>query len=286
MSEVNLSDVNEYIRNLYDRVGLRDLDDAHSSRIQSWMVENMSNVGRYSHRDFERFGVVQTLAFGDKTRQKRQDGWQSLTEEVPDIDHITYGTGILYIHGEMEIPPWEDNSGNPIVGDEYGNSAGNTDHFEVDPVLQKGIFQENSGGDDPTVGYTWGFTEVFPVLPKGKYQWKEITNSVANPTWSGMGDERLADQPSVTATTPAVFNDGEIYNLDNERNHYPWVVINSGQIASVNTLLQSMVGKTGMYDEELPVLSADTYPPLRSGGLQIDRKAILDYLSPLNKTPE
>jgi hypothetical protein len=285
MSEVNLKEINDYISNLYDRVNLEEIDASHSARVRTWMLENMSNVGRYSHRDFERFGVFQSLQFSDDTQQKRQDGWQSLTEEVPDIDHITYGTGVLYIHGEMEVPPWENTPGDHIVGDEFGHRSGEDHHFEVAASAQKQEFAETQDGSDVIQGYKWNFSSG---TPSEDYRWEDITNSVASPTW---GEMDPSTQPSVTATTPAVFNDGEIYNLDNERNHYPWVIINSGQTASVNTLLQSLNETNGMYDETLPAIASatGTYPPVVAGEFVTisddGREAILDYISPLNETP-
>ena len=108
MAVINLSEINQYIKNLFDRINLRDLEAHHADRIRKWFVNNLSNVGRYAVRDFERFGNLASLGkpYNDNrgSHFDRSDGWVSLTEEVPDIDHLTYGTGMLYVHGEMELP--------------------------------------------------------------------------------------------------------------------------------------------------------------------------------------
>ena len=88
MAEINLQEINEFTRNLYDRINVRNIDAAHAARIRNWFVGNMSNVGRYSIRDFERFGMLSTNQSNDSRIHKRQDGWQSVTEEVPDLSLI------------------------------------------------------------------------------------------------------------------------------------------------------------------------------------------------------
>lgn len=293
MARINLSEINSYVRNLYDRVGLRDLEIQHASRIREWFVANMSNIGRYGLRDFERFGSLNSRVEDDNV-QKRQDGWQALTEEVPDIDHITYGTGILYVHGELEIPQYEDNSGNAIVGDEFGHvSLDDTAHFEVATVSAKNQFNQTQDGSDVTQGYKWNFSSETAQGEdnSGQWRWNSILGSVAQPeTLSSWNAVDASGTATATATTPAVFNDAELYHLNNERNHYPYIIINSGQPASVDTLLQSLNGDNGMYDQELPAIAVTggTYPPVLSNGLVITeetRRGILDFISPLNETP-
>lgn len=293
MARINLSEINTYVRNLYDRVGLRDLEIQHAARIREWFVSNMSNIGRYAIRDFERFGSLNSRIQDDNV-QKRQDGWQAVTEEVPDIDHITYGTGIVYIHGELEIPQYEDNSGNAIVGDEFGHvSLGGTAHFEVATAQAKNAFNETQNGSDPIQGYKWNFaTETDPGEDNsGNWRWNSIVGSVAQPeTLTSWTQVDASGTATATATTPAQFNDAELYNIDNERNHYPYIIVNSGQPASVDTLLQSLNGDNGMYDQVLPqiAVTTGTYPPVVEEGLTVDddtRRNILDFISPLNETP-
>ena len=52
MTTVNQQELNNFIFNFYGDVGTLGGD---TSRKQ-WLIENLSNVGRYAFRDFERFG--------------------------------------------------------------------------------------------------------------------------------------------------------------------------------------------------------------------------------------
>ena len=66
------------------------------------------------------------------------------------------------------------------------------------------------------------------------------------------------------------------------------MVINSTRPASVKTFLEEWEGKNGMYDEELPELAKDTYPPKKHEGIKYVKggiTAILDFISPLEETP-
>jgi len=303
MALLNLSEISSYIRNLYDRVGLDDLREGHAARIREWFIANMSNIGRYSNRDFERFGSLNTADPSDPNVAQRQDGWQAVTEEVPDIDHITYGTGILYIHGEMEIPPTEDNPGNAIVGDEFAPTSREADastiagqHFLVATTSQKGTFNETQDGSDVIQGYKWNFSSDTPTGDgdeSGHWWYDTIIRSGSSPTKTSSYKETSTKrnaEASATSTTPSEFNDATIYGLDNERNNYPFIIINSGQPQSLNTLLQSLDGDNGMFDGTLPgpVTLNNTYPPQANNGLTIsqeNRRAILDHISPLNETP-
>ena len=134
MTSVNLQELNNFIHNMYTDVGVNEKEGPGAS-IQQYLIDNLSNIGRYSHRDFERFGNYVSQE-GDADHFDRQDGWVALTEEVPSIDHLTYGTGILYIHGEMEIPPYEDDPGDNIFGDEFYHvdKTGGTKHIYDDVV--------------------------------------------------------------------------------------------------------------------------------------------------------
>jgi hypothetical protein len=303
MALLNLSEISSYIRNLYDRVGLDDLREGHAARIREWFIANMSNIGRYSNRDFERFGSLNTADPSDPNVAQRQDGWQAVTEEVPDIDHITYGTGILYIHGEMEIPSTEDNPGNAIVGDEFAPTSREADastiagqHFLVATTSQKGTFNETQDGSDVIQGYKWNFSSDTPTGDgdeSGHWWYDTIIRSGSSPTKTSSYKETSTKrnaEAAATSTTPSEFNDATIYGLDNERNNYPFIIINSGQPQSINTLLQSLDGDNGMFDGTLPgpVTLNNTYPPQANNGLTIsqeNRRAILDYISPLNETP-
>lgn len=289
MAEINLQEINEYTNNLYDRVNVRNVDAAHAARIRNWFTGNMSKVGRYSTRDFERFGVLSTLQWTDARIQKRQDGWQSVTEEVPDLDHITYGTGILYIHGEIELPPEiAERHGNavPLTGSQFSEvDALGESHF-LQPVQQCITgFTEIEDGEDAVDGYQWEFPLATPSSPDGSnHSWQNIVRSVANPNWS---TGNLAQTVTYSSTTPATFNDAEIYVVDNERSNFPWLIVNSGQPTSVDALLVGLNGTNGMYDGQLPSIatSTGTFPPVVAGGsVSISpqgRVSILDYISPL-----
>ena len=157
MATINLSEINQYIKNLFDRINLRDLEAHHADRIRKWFVNNLSNIGRYAVRDFERFGNLESLGKpyndGRPVHFDRADGWVSLTEEVPDIDHLTYGTGMLYVHGEFELPLyWPEQS-----KDGYGEAG---DHIYDDEFhqtnysgTQKHIFQRTRNDPPPVFWY-------------------------------------------------------------------------------------------------------------------------------------
>ena len=61
MARINLSEINLYIKNFFERIGLRDLEKVHADRIKQWLIENLSNIGRYSVRDFERTGNLNSF---------------------------------------------------------------------------------------------------------------------------------------------------------------------------------------------------------------------------------
>jgi hypothetical protein len=293
MAEINLQEINEFTRNLYDRINVRNIDAAHAARIRNWFVGNMSNVGRYSIRDFERFGMLSTNQSNDSRIHKRQDGWQSVTEEVPDLEHITYGTGILYIHGEIELPPEiaeRHGNANPLLGSQFSEDDALGEQHFLQPVQQCITgFLENEDGAGPVEGYQWEFTLATPPSTSsssGNHTWQNIIESVANPNWPS--SEGRVGTVEYSSTTPATFNDSEIYVVDNERANFPWLIVNSGQPASVDSLLVSLNGANGMYDEQLPSIatSTGTFPPVVAGGsVSISpqgRVSILDYISPLS----
>jgi len=291
MALVNLKEVNSYVQNLLDRVSIRELTTDHAERIREWFVSNMSNIGRYAHGNQEKFGS-RNPSDTDDNIQGRQDGWQSVTEEVPHLDHITYGTGILYINGEMEVPRNEENSGNHIQNDEFCHvdKTGEVHHFEVNVSSAKGDFTETQDGSDVTEGYAWNFPSSTPSGEEGSGKWRYDsiiagTVNIALPSYNSEWSAGTASThvPGIRTT----FNDAEVYHLDNERNHYPYIIVNSGQPASINTLLETLQGQNGMYDDELPAIaSTDTYPP--SSLIEITEAgaaAIMDFISPINETP-
>jgi hypothetical protein len=291
MALVNLKEVNSYVQNLLDRVSIRELTTDHAQRIREWFVSNMSNIGRYAHGNQEKFGS-RNPSDTDDNIQGRQDGWQSVTEEVPHLDHITYGTGILYINGEMEVPRYEETSGNHIKNDEFCHvdKTGEVHHFEVNVSSAKGNFTETQNGSNVIQGYAWNFPSSTPSGEEGSGKWRYDsiiagTVNVALPSYNSEWSAGTASThvPGIRTT----FNDAEIYHLDNERNHYPYIIVNSGQPASINTLLETLQGQNGMYDDELPTIaSTDTYPP--SSLIEITEEgaaAIMDFISPINETP-
>ncbi len=293
MAEINLQEINEFTRNLYDRINVRNVDAAHAARIRNWFAGNMSNVGRYSNRDFERFGMLSTNQWDNPAIHKRQDGWQSVTEEVPDLEHITYGTGILYIHGEMELPPEiaeKHGNANPLSGSQFSEVDVLGECHFLQPVEECITgFTENEDGTEPVDGYQWEFTLATPPstsLESENHNWQNIIESVAKPNWPSSEDRGSIVTSSLT--TPATFNDADIYVVDNERSNFPWLIVNSGQPSSVNSLLVSLNGANGMYDEQLPSIatSTGTFPPVVAGGsVSISpqgRVSILDYISPLS----
>ena len=93
---------------------------------------------------------------------------------MPHLDHITYGTGILYINGEMEVPPNEENPGNHIQNDEFCHvdKTGEVHHFEVNVSPSLGQFIETEDGEDVIQGYEWNFPEVTPSGEEGSGKWR------------------------------------------------------------------------------------------------------------------
>ena len=307
MTTVNQQELNNFIFNFYGDVGTLGGD---TSRKQ-WLIENLSNVGRYAFRDFERFGNYISQE-GDDDHFDRQDGWVSLTEEVPNIDHLTYGTGVLYIHGEMEIPPYEDHPGDNIFGDEFYHvdKSGGTKHIYEDVVnperfidwdgissslansyssalkLEEGGLPNNRGDGGGRFGYIWEFKEETHTgtIGDGRWLYETITDAVGGE----FVEEFQAEEPTTNEDEPPIHYDEKIYNVDNERNHFPYVVINSARPISIKSFLQDWEGQNGMYDEELPELAKGSYPPKKHDGIKYVKggiDGILDFISPLEETP-
>ena len=316
MSTINLNELNQFVKNYYDQIGLSDLEAHHAGRIREWFKDNLSLIGVYAHRDAGRFGNFKSEN-EDDNHFGRADGWVSLTEEVPDIDHLTYGTGVLYVHGEMEIPENEDGLAVPkdnIFGDEFYHvdKTGATKHIYEDVVNPERFIDWNSSTNDLRSTYATAYRAAGYADTRGQpsqdkyvgYVWEEEeethTGTIGDDRWlyehvtdvSGgvYLDEKLA-APSGNGETPTVFNDEEVYNIDNDRHHYPWIVINSAQVKSVQTFLQDYwEGQNGMYDSDLPELAVQvgTYPPVVHGGIKYVKSGvdgILDYVSPLDEVP-
>ena len=281
MNSVSQKELNQYIKNMYKDIELPQLQAAHAGNVRKFLEENLSNIGRYGHRDFERFGNLEHQHTADY-QQKRQDGWYSLTKEVPNIDHLTYGTGMLYIHGPMEIPLYEDNSKECMKQDDfYHISKGGKQYFKAQCEQYDTWTEVTDGG--PMLGYQW---ELMPNTETGddagSWCWKTIMQSVGGEDPDEADKNGLA--VSVEKEMPPKFNDEDIYNVESERDHFPFVIVNSGQAKSVETLLkETLQDNNGMYDEEIPELAkGNGYPPA-DGGISYNggTKPIVDFISPL-----
>lgn len=305
MAAVNLQELNDFVANLYGTVGV--IDVSNSGAISQWLIDNLGDTGRYGYRDYERFGnrIAQE---GDDDHFDRQDGWMSLTEEVPNIQHLTYGTGILYIHGEMEIPDYENSINDHIFGDEFYHvdKTGATKHIYDDVVNPERYISwgssssslQNSylthvrsdaskrGDGGKYAGYVWEFKEEdhTGTIGDGRWLYETITDAVGGEFL----EEMTAAKPETNEEDPPVHNDHEIYNLDNERNNFPWLVVNSGRTESIKSFLQGWKGDKGMYDDEFPALAQPSWPPKKHGGIKFVKKGIdgiLDFMSPIEETP-
>ena len=292
---------------MQNQVGVNEKEGPGES-VKQYLIDNLSNIGRYSHRDFERFGNYVSQE-GDDDHFDRQDGWVALTEEVPSIDHLTYGTGVLYIHGEMEIPPYEDDPGDNIFGDEFYHvdKTGGTKHIYQDVVNPERFmdWQTSSalllasykphvqgragrhGDQGYLAGYVWEWQEEdhTGTIGDGRWLYETITDAVGGE----FVEEFQAEEPSTNEDEPPIHYDEKIYNIDNERNHFPYVVINSARPVSIKSFLKEWEGKNGMYDEELPKLAKGSYPPKKHGGIKYVKggiDGILDFISPLQETPK
>ena len=346
---VTQEEMNQYIKNMYGTIGLPELEAAHAATVKTFLIENLSNIGRYSHRDFERFGN-RLYQYPQRVEvHGRQDGWQALTKEVPHLDHLTYGTGILYIHGEMEIAPDEDDPFDPMINDEAYHVNRDGDQYVYQDV-EEYVFWNDTPARENWKGEVIGNALIngdlgpiglppyppigigYPETPEEKdkveawqgvikatagYRWEWLTEKQDGDTGSTDGDDKWTwatikenqygkgynpkeddknnKASSVTDDLPPEFNDDEVYNLDNERHHYPFKIINSGQAKSVDTLLKdTLAGNNGMYDGKVPVLAGGegisraggNWPPKR-GGIKYPsgHEIIVDFISPIEETP-
>ena len=94
-------------------------------------------------------------------------------------------------------------------------------------------------------------------------------------------------EEDVILIEPNTENDDDIYYLNNERNNFPWVIVNSGAPVSVEILLEEIKDTNGMYDELLPAIAirTGTFPPFVSRGIKYvggGIKSIKDFVSPLD----
>jgi len=341
MPTINLSEINQYIKNFLDRIGLRELEAIHAERIKQWLIENLSNIGRYGVRDFERFGSLNSHGSskndGRLVHKDRADGWVSLTEEVPDIDHLTYGTGMLYIHGEMEMPLWWEaqggQAGDHMYEDEFHhvNETGK-EKFLYERVIGETYtfwYEPETGADgtgapgrtppptpygqapewgEPSTeswkyGYLWKDAPVVPpMIVNGTYKpvdgitavnsdivawyYDTVTHSIG-----GMQVRELQEDDARVDGFPGIPNDPDIYHLDNERNHYPWRIVNSATPKSIKFMLDEVLveGTNGMYDDTLPAMATEigNYPPIKGLTYVKDGKeGILNFISPVDEVPE
>jgi len=279
---LNLVQANKSIANLYKESDVASLEGAHAARIRKYFEDNLSNVGRYSLKDLERFGnLVPQTPMG----VARQDGWVALTEEVPHINHLSFGTGILYIHGEMEIPSYEDDDGGKdlIQGDEFNAvSKTNEQHFK-DPYVQP-YFLPAVYLDNIAKGFEWDWVDGSATGGNDGTDW--FYNSMI----FEVGGVELPQQ-NVILITPTSKNDAEIYYLNNERNNFPWVIMNSGAPVSVGEMLEDLKDTNGMYDKVLPAIAirTGTFPPYVSGGIKYTGggiRSIKDFISPLGRNTD
>ena len=291
MSDPKLPAINSFVSNLYDQLNVGELKGGAAAAIRAWFIDNMSNIGRWSNRDFERFGRLEGRVSGS---QGRQDGWVSMTEEVPDTDHITYGTGVLYIHGEMEMPKDgtaitnscfrnADRRGNELIKTSAYSASGAYSNKEG--PIEVDADAPNIGAPPTPPGFNWEFSTSGAG---GQVDYAEIIKSVSGietRMYKGNAkyDAHLENRPNAEFGTPAVFNDDKVYEIDNERHNFPLIIVNSAQPASIEQMLNDQFNQqNGMYDDEVPALVDGSWPPSRKMQVSAGQiKSILDYISPL-----
>mgnify|MGYP003647931717 FL=1 len=274
----NMVQANKSVANLYKESDLAGLETAHAQRIRKYFEDNLSNVGRYSLKDYERFG---NLVPQSPEGVARQDGWVALTEEVPHINHLSFGTGILYIQGEMEIASYEvDDGGKDLIqGDEFNAVSKNNEQHFKDPYVQP-YFLPSIYVDNIAKGFEWDWVEGDATGGNDGTDW------YYNAMIFEVGGVELPAE-NVILIEPTGLNDGEIYYLNNERNNFPWVIMNSGAPVSVGAMLEELEDTNGMYDEVLPAIAirTGTFPPFVSKGIKYvggGIKSIKDFISPLD----
>ena len=303
MLKVRLDEVNTFVSNLYNQLDVKDLTANAAGAIRSWFLANMSTIGRYSNRDFERFGRLN----GSASKQGRQDGWIAVTEEVSEIDHISYGTGILFINGEMQLPTRETTIANSCFRncDENGEDQIYDERPNVYPgpyyarVLRELIIElpklaegEEYDAEDPppSPGFLWGWIERRTFAQDGgKIGYHNIMRSVGGiepRTHNGNGTYSVT-RPQAYSGVTATFNDSQVYDVDNERHNFPLIIINSAQPESISTMLdQTFNNSDGVRGIPQVAKRRGNYGP--KNRMQVsssDKKKIMEYISPLSTDP-
>ena len=326
MARLNLSELNNFVKNLYNTVKVDDLIEIHAERVKQFLIENLSKIGRYALKDYERFGTLKSWGKHEKndmrpSHHSRADGWVSLTEEVPDLDHMTYGTGMLYVHGEMELPQWWEDLNDSDENRQAGDHMYDDEYFHVNySGTDKYIYQRTK--DDPPYKF-WYEPETRSGSPAGDFNWgdqgwefgylwhdepdvdPEVTVGTMKPkkgitasysdqiawyydtvTWGLAGihvEEKQADTPDGT-------NDQMIYHLDNERSHFPYRVVNAATPKSVVEMLDLFDDtENGLYDGEPPQMAKDigTWPVLN--GIKFvkqGKEGLANFISPIEDVPQ
>lgn len=301
MAKINLSEINHFIQNFFGSINLPQLEAVHAARLKKWLVENLSNIGRYSVRDFERTGNLKSLGkpYNDNRPHHfdRSDGWVSLTEEVHDLDSITYGTGALWIHGEMELPLyWPEQSkdnygeaGDHIYNDEFHqvNYSGSQKHlyqrvtgeeyeFWYVPDSRDLAPETDDNGEEPAnwgdpATDSWRFGYLWKPHPVTKPQILNGTYKPPNGVPAAYSDVVAWYYDTVTQTLggdqvgehqgddPDGENDDLIYHLGNERNNYPWRIVSGSTPKAVKHVLEKIMPKksNGMYDDTVPEMATE-----------------------------
>lgn len=327
MAKINLREINHFIQNFFGSINLPQLEAVHAARLKKWLVENLSNIGRYSVRDFERTGNLTSLGkpYNDNRPHHfdRSDGWVALTEEVHDLDSITYGTGALWIHGEMELPLyWPEQSkdnygeaGDHIYNDEFHqvNYSGSQKHIYekvTDDDDYKFWYEPISRDDSPAGGNNWGdqgweWGYLWRETPKnpsdarinnGTYkppggvpaQYSDVVAWYNDTITYTLGGDQVQEKQG---ESPSGDNDDAIYHLGNERNNYPWRIVSGSTPKAVKHVLEKIMpkGSNGMYDDTVPELASEhgTWPPVTGVKyVKGKEKAILDFISPVDEAPK
>lgn len=272
---MNINELNYRIKNLFRKYTIENIKEAASEKVKEWMIDNVSLVGRYSYKDGERFGNYWTIE-DDLDHYDRQDGWVALTEEVSDVDGTHFGTGMLYIHGEMELPKYTEYPGDNIRGDEYGQSDAEgrprikddaLNCFKMVQFQDTGYLQE---------GYVYEWEEQDHQREDGKWPLEYVAENVGG-FWH-------AD-----AQPPGINRLEHAYSpLATELNLFPWVVVMSTRPRTIKDFLTDWEGTTGPYGNVV-TLAEPSYPPKFYSGIKYEKgeiDGIVDFLSPLQEVPK
>jgi len=258
---MNINELNDNITSLWDAADLQKLIDVNSSAVRQWLFDNLSYSGRYSYLDGERFGdtasqVGKNFDF--------QDGWKSLTEEIDDVEGFTFGTGILYIDGELEI-----NKEDVIDGDCYAT----VDINGVELVGQVTALSYNQTTTETDGGWPSGFTwNLSSVSGSSSTSPPALPISVINKQIGGVEAKEV--QP------PAVHSDfGAKYYLQEERNAFPWIAVINDSPKSISSFLSDWSGDTAPFGSK-PISNSD-YRGYE--GIAPKTEKILKHFSPIER---